>query len=247
MSDAALALLGPRRGDEDPVFPGGRRLDRPMSDMTMAAVLKRMQRGDITVHGFRSTFRDWAGESSTFPREVIEAALAHRLKDKAEAAYARGDLVTITRGPVIEGAVVWDERTAQLEVVAKGGSALRKDIARSFADTMLFGDVAASPIEQRALDLSSLKAEPVFDIRTEDGIELVTVEKLTLLSPSSLGLRAGFSTAATVIDAGSNKGKVIRVQLSWPNRTNLRNQTERHRLIANRLLDRWGLHAKPDA
>ena len=51
-----------------------------------------MGRGDLTVHGFRSTFRDWAGETTAHPREVIEAALAHRLKDKAEAAYARGDL-----------------------------------------------------------------------------------------------------------------------------------------------------------
>jgi len=63
-----------------------------MSDMTLAAVLKRMGKLDITVHGFRSSFRDWAGEITHFPREVIEAALAHRLKDKAEAAYARGDL-----------------------------------------------------------------------------------------------------------------------------------------------------------
>jgi integrase len=63
-----------------------------MSDMTLAAVLRRMGRSDLTVHGFRSTFRDWAGEATGHPREVIEAALAHRLKDKAEAAYARGDL-----------------------------------------------------------------------------------------------------------------------------------------------------------
>lgn len=47
----------------------------------------------ITVHGFRSSFRDWAGETTSFPREVIEAALAHQLKDKAEGAYARGDLL----------------------------------------------------------------------------------------------------------------------------------------------------------
>jgi integrase len=61
--------------------------------MTLAAVLKRMDRSDLTVHGFRSTFRDWAGESTAHPREVIEAALAHQLRDKAEAAYARGDLL----------------------------------------------------------------------------------------------------------------------------------------------------------
>jgi integrase len=47
---------------------------------------------NATVHGFRSTFRDWAGETTSHPREVIEAALAHKLRDKAEAAYARGDL-----------------------------------------------------------------------------------------------------------------------------------------------------------
>ncbi len=47
----------------------------------------------VTTHGFRSTFRDWAGETTAFPREVIEHALAHQLKDKAEAAYARGTLM----------------------------------------------------------------------------------------------------------------------------------------------------------
>ena len=47
----------------------------------------------LTVHGFRSTFRDWAGERTGYPREVAEAALAHVIRDKAEAAYARGDLL----------------------------------------------------------------------------------------------------------------------------------------------------------
>ena len=51
-----------------------------------------MGRGDLTVHGFRTTFRDWAGEVTAHPREVVEHALAHQLKDRAEAAYARGDL-----------------------------------------------------------------------------------------------------------------------------------------------------------
>jgi len=74
------------------VFPGGRGA-RPLSNMAMAAVLKRMGRGGITAHGFRSCFRDWARESTNFPREVAETALAHILKDKVEAAYARGDLL----------------------------------------------------------------------------------------------------------------------------------------------------------
>jgi len=70
----------------------------PMSNMTMSAMLERMERSDITVHGFRSTFRDWAGEKTNFPRELIEHALAHRLKDKAEAAYARSTMPEKRRG-----------------------------------------------------------------------------------------------------------------------------------------------------
>ena len=78
------------------VFPGGR-AGKPLSNRAMAAVLKRMGRHDITAHGFRSSFRDWAGETTAFPREVIEHALAHQLRDKAEAAYARGDLMAKRR------------------------------------------------------------------------------------------------------------------------------------------------------
>ena len=92
LSGAALALLGEPDEPSALVFPSPTKPESPLSDMTLAAVLKRMKRGDLTVHGFRSTFRDWAGETTSHPREVIEAALAHRLKDKAEASYARGDL-----------------------------------------------------------------------------------------------------------------------------------------------------------
>jgi integrase len=87
-----LALLGDPGEPSTLVFPSPTRAETMLSDMALNAVLKRMGRGDLTVHGFRSTFRDWAGETSGHPREVIEQALAHRLKDKAEAAYARGDL-----------------------------------------------------------------------------------------------------------------------------------------------------------
>ncbi|KWH01494.1 integrase [Burkholderia territorii] len=78
-----------RQGDF--VFSGAR-YGKPLSNMAMLQLLERMKRDDITVHGFRSTFRDWAGETTHYPREVCEAALAHGIKDKAEAAYARGDL-----------------------------------------------------------------------------------------------------------------------------------------------------------
>ena len=55
-------------------------------------LLRRMKRGDITVHGFRSTFRDWAAERTSYPHEVAELALAHAIPDEVEAAYRRGDL-----------------------------------------------------------------------------------------------------------------------------------------------------------
>jgi integrase len=60
--------------------------------MAMLAVLKRIDRSDLTAHGFRSSFRDWAAERTNFPREVAEMALAHTVGDKVEAAYRRGDL-----------------------------------------------------------------------------------------------------------------------------------------------------------
>ncbi len=91
LSDAALALLRalPKMAGTDVVFPGTK--GQPLSDMTLTAVLRRME-VPVTAHGFRSTFRDWAGERTAHPREVIEHALAHQLKDKAEAAYQRGSL-----------------------------------------------------------------------------------------------------------------------------------------------------------
>lgn len=93
LSAEAVALLGalPRIEDNPLVFPAPR--GSVMSDMSLTAVLKRMERGDLTQHGFRSTFREWAGETTAHPREVIEHALAHKLKDKAEAAYQRGTLL----------------------------------------------------------------------------------------------------------------------------------------------------------
>jgi integrase len=73
------------------VFPGGKK-GKPLSNMAMLKLLKRMDRDDVTVHGFRSSFRDWAAERTNFAREVCEQALAHTLSDKVEAAYRRGDL-----------------------------------------------------------------------------------------------------------------------------------------------------------
>lgn len=72
------------------VFPG-QRLDKPLSNMALEMVLRRMKIEGATVHGFRSSFRDWCGEEANSPREIAEAALAHVTGDKAERAYRRGD------------------------------------------------------------------------------------------------------------------------------------------------------------
>jgi integrase len=95
LSPSAIAILEQlkplRRGVKEVVFPGVR--DRkPLSDMTLTAVLRRMDRKDLTVHGFRSTFRDWAAEGTDYPAEMAEMALAHTISSKVEAAYRRGNM-----------------------------------------------------------------------------------------------------------------------------------------------------------
>lgn len=94
LSDPALAILKRMAELKDGsglVFLGLKRAT-PMSDMTLAAVLKRVGRGDLTVHGFRSTFRDWAAEATRHQNHVVEQALAHAIGSAVEAAYRRGDL-----------------------------------------------------------------------------------------------------------------------------------------------------------
>ena len=104
---AAVALLRgliPLRNDErgDWVFPGGR-VNRPLSNMAMLMLLRRMNRGDLTAHGFRSTFRDWAAETGQ-PADIAESALAHTLGNKVAAAYQRGDLLERRRKLMIDWA-----------------------------------------------------------------------------------------------------------------------------------------------
>ena len=72
------------------VFPGVKK-GKPLSNMAMEMVMRRMKRDQFTVHGFRSAFRDWAGDATSFPREVAEQALAHRVGDATEQAYRRND------------------------------------------------------------------------------------------------------------------------------------------------------------
>jgi integrase len=89
LSKQAVALLKalPRTGS-DFVFSAAR--GGQLSDMALTSVMRRME-VDAVPHGFRSTFRDWAGERTNYPRDIAEQALAHTLKDKTEAAYRRGD------------------------------------------------------------------------------------------------------------------------------------------------------------
>jgi len=96
LSEPALDILKEMRasrpaGDADAfVFPG--KLGRPLHKKALFKLLRRMGRGDLTTHGFRSSFRDWISERTNFPREVAEMALAHVVGSKVEAAYRRGDM-----------------------------------------------------------------------------------------------------------------------------------------------------------
>lgn len=91
----------PRLADNPLVFPAPR--GGVLSDMTLTALLRRMK-VDVTAHGFRSTFRDWAAECTHYPRDVAEMALAHTIGDRVEAAYRRGDLFDKRRAMMDEWA-----------------------------------------------------------------------------------------------------------------------------------------------
>ena len=94
LSSKALAVLKAQK-EAFPlgfVFPGAKE-GKPLSDMSLTAVLRRMERHDITVHGFRSAFRDWGAEATAYPSEMLEMALAHTISNRVEAAYRRGDMI----------------------------------------------------------------------------------------------------------------------------------------------------------
>ena len=98
LCDRALTILREMKPSDDIpnaaeqfVFSGGKP-GRPLSNMAFLMLLRRMGRADLTAHGFRSSFRDWAAERTNFPSEVVEMALAHVVGNKVEAAYRRGDL-----------------------------------------------------------------------------------------------------------------------------------------------------------
>jgi integrase len=120
LSDRAQAIIAEMKKIHisDFVFPG-RVTDRPLSTMAFLELLRRLGRTDITAHGFRSTFRDWAAERTDFPNEVVEMALAHTISNKVEAAYRRGDLFEKRRAL----AQAWTDFCASLPKAGLAGNA----------------------------------------------------------------------------------------------------------------------------
>ena len=118
LCDRAMSILSgllPRESGNHFVFGGAN--GKPLNSMAMLNLLREM-RPDLTVHGFRSTFRDWAAERTNHAREVAEVALAHTLKDKTEAAYQRGDLFDKRRRLMAE----WERYCAQKPVASKSAT-----------------------------------------------------------------------------------------------------------------------------
>ncbi|NMG56112.1 tyrosine-type recombinase/integrase [Aromatoleum aromaticum] len=121
LPEHATKVLQSMRAETKPmpnaiVFPGVKS-GKPLSDMTLTAVLKRMKRADLTAHGFRSSFRDWAAEATNYPRDMAEMALAHTVGDKVEAAYRRGDMFEKRRRMMIDWARYCDTIRKEGDVV----------------------------------------------------------------------------------------------------------------------------------
>jgi integrase len=125
LSDAAVAALRKALADAEEseyLFPS--RKGAPLSNMACLKLLERMGRADLTVHGFRSTFRDWCSEATDYPRDVAEMALAHTIESKVESAYRRGDLLEKRRALMADWAVYCDTvRTAGDVVPLRGKKA----------------------------------------------------------------------------------------------------------------------------
>ena len=119
LCDRAVAIfekLAEAKADDALVFPGQRR-GKPLSNMAMAMVMRRMGVESLTVHGFRSAFRDWAGNETSFPREVAEQCLAHAIGDETERAYRRADALEKRRALMTAWANYIKPKTAGSNVV----------------------------------------------------------------------------------------------------------------------------------
>jgi integrase len=130
LSDDAVRALEqlPRLNDSDYVFPSGR-IGKPLSDKAMPKIMRRLRHGYVP-HGFRSTFRDWAAEQTNYPREIAEAALAHVIENRVEAAYRRGDALEKRAALMADWAAFCDAKTA-LVTHPVGSSAYLRALATS--------------------------------------------------------------------------------------------------------------------
>ena len=121
LSSLALKLLerleAQREGDY--VFPGWTIPDKPLTGAACLTLLDDMGHADLTTHGFRSSFRDWAAEQTNFPREIAEAALGHVLSNKTEAAYQRGDLLD-RRGLLMQAWAQYCTKQQSAKVISLG-------------------------------------------------------------------------------------------------------------------------------
>ena len=130
LPDAAMAVLEalPHIEGNSYIFPGAR-YGRPLSNMSLLQLMRGMEygvngtRGNYVPHGFRSSFRDWSGEVSSFPRDVAEMALAHVIESKVEAAYRRGDLFVKRRKMMQDWSNYLDKLKAGPEVIPINRSA----------------------------------------------------------------------------------------------------------------------------
>lgn len=127
LSDAVMTDISalPRIEGNPYLFPGAR-YGKPLSNMALLQLMRGMEygvngeRGDYVPHGFRSSFRDWSGKVSSFPRDVAEMALAHVIRNKVEAAYRRGDLFEKRRKMMEAWAGFLESATADRKVVQLG-------------------------------------------------------------------------------------------------------------------------------
>ena len=93
LTDEMLAIIEPLKALQSEYVLEGQKRHKPLSNMAMLMLLRRIETEGVTVHGFRSTFRDWASEVANAPREVAEMSLSHRVGSDVERAYARSDLI----------------------------------------------------------------------------------------------------------------------------------------------------------
>lgn len=176
LSARLIELLGaiPRVHGCDYVFPG-RKL-QPLSDMSLSAVMRRMN-VDAVPHGLRSTFRDWAGEVTDFPREVAEAALAHTLQNKTEAAYRRGDALEKRRVMMEQWAAYCCPPSLATSAVQEGHH-IESPSKPSMAD--LFRQASESG-RQRAMALAKERSS---DVQLQDNVSQ-TIEPTINKVPST--------------------------------------------------------------